>query len=966
MTEDAILRSALAQPPTERDRFLLEMCCGDDELLARLRTMLVDSARTSGARPPSSNPTMAYESSIRDPEESLSPGTMIAGRFKLLECLGEGGMGTVYVAEQVEPVRRKVALKLIKPGMDSRSVLARFEAERQALAMMDHPNIARVFDGGLTEHHRPYFVMEFIKGVPLTQYCDHARLSIPDRLKLFMAVCQGIQHAHQKGIIHRDLKPTNILVGLYDGRPVPKVIDFGLAKAMHQPLTDRSLYTGHDTLLGTPLYMSPEQSDLNNLDVDTRTDIYSLGVILYELLTGTTPLDRQRLYRAAFDEMVRIIRQEEPAKPSTKLSSSAELPGVAANRQIEPARLSKLISGDLDWIVMKALEKDRGRRYASAYGFSRDIERFLADEPVEACPPSAGYRIRKFLHKHRSGVATAAALGVFLLVGTGVSLWLAIRATRAEQHARQVADAEREANALATKRLEQLERTNVILGSIFRDLDPRAEERGGPPLRMQIGQRLDQAAATLSGEAVGDPLTVARLQTTLGITHRRLGDSKKAIDLLRKALATREAQLGPDDPATLEVVHELAESERADGNVTTAVPHLERAYEKRKAVLGPDHPDTLTSMSQLASAYHQAGQRAKALPLQKEALEKQLRVLGPDHLETMSSANDLAMQYWAGGRMNEAIPLLEQLLKRQTDRYGPEHRDTLAVAANLARLYLDAARTDQGLKLYEQTVERFRKTLGDDHIDTLKSAAGLGLAYQQEGKLDKAQALQEALLAKSSAKLGDGHPNTLANMNNLAITYEKAGQFDKAIQLHKQTIERSEKALGRDNPDTLDSWCNLAGCYSAAKQYEQAVEAFDQVLPRLKTTLGPSSRESIRSMSALAFCLLELHQFDRAEAVLRECLNLREKTQPDHWSTYYTKAMLGRALDGRKQTAEAEPLLLAGIGGLKERYSRLPPVGQTRLRESLPWLIEHFEAANKSDEAANWRKELAALTASKP
>ena len=335
---------------------------------------------------------------------------MVAGRYKLLEAIGEGGMGTVWAAEQTKPVRRKVAVKLIKAGMDSKSVLARFDAERQALAVMDHPNIAKVLDGGLTESGRPFFVMEYVKGLPITEYCDAMRLEIPARLGLFVQVCQAVQHAHQKGIIHRDLKPSNILVAPYDDKPVPKVIDFGLAKAMHQSLTELTLHTAHEAVMGTPLYMSPEQAQLNNLDVDTRSDLYSLGVLLYELLTGTTPLEKHRFKEAAWDEIRRIIREEEPPRLSTRLSSSVMLPSLAANRGTEPSRLTALVRGELDWIVMKSLEKDRNRRYATANDLVLDVQRYMADEPVQACPPTVGYRLRKLLRRHKGPVVRRPAL----------------------------------------------------------------------------------------------------------------------------------------------------------------------------------------------------------------------------------------------------------------------------------------------------------------------------------------------------------------------------------------------------------------------------------------------------------------------------------------------------------------------------------------------------------------------------
>ena len=342
------------------------------------------------------------------------PGAMI-GRYKLRELIGEGGMGTVWIAEQTEPVRRKVALKLVKAGMDTKEVLSRFQVERQALALMDHPNIAKVHDGGVTASGRPFFVMEYVKGIPITTYCDEAKLPLKQRLELFVDVCQAVQHAHQKGIIHRDLKPSNVLVCLYDGRPVPKIIDFGLAKAMHQPLTENTLYTAHGLMVGTPQYMSPEQAEFNNLDVDTRTDVYSLGVILYELLTGTTPLERKRIKEAAAHEVLRLIKEEDPQRPSTKISSSGSLPTVAAQRSLEPGQLSRLVKGDLDWIAMKALEKDRGRRYETANGLARDVQRYLADEPVEACPPSMAYKLRKLARRYKSALVMTALLSIVVL-----------------------------------------------------------------------------------------------------------------------------------------------------------------------------------------------------------------------------------------------------------------------------------------------------------------------------------------------------------------------------------------------------------------------------------------------------------------------------------------------------------------------------------------------------------------------
>jgi WD40 repeat protein/serine/threonine protein kinase len=378
-----------------------------------------------------------------------APGAVI-GPYKLLQQIGEGGMGTVFMAEQTEPIKRKVALKIIKAGMDNRQVVARFEAERQALALMDHVNIARVLDVGATESGRPYFVMELVHGVPITKYCDDNHLTPRERLELFVPVCKAIQHAHQKGVIHRDIKPSNVMVTLYDGNPVPKVIDFGIAKATEQKLTERTLFTHYGTMVGTLEYMSPEQAEMSALGVDTRSDIYSLGVLLYELLAGSTPLTRQRFKDANIGEILRIIKDEEPPRPSTRLSDSEALPSISANRHTEPAKLTKLVKGELDWIVMKTLEKDRNRRYETASALAADVQRYLDDEPVHACPPSAWYRIRKFARRHKAALATASVLALVVSVAVAVStalIWLALERERREANFHRITLAHRELSA---------------------------------------------------------------------------------------------------------------------------------------------------------------------------------------------------------------------------------------------------------------------------------------------------------------------------------------------------------------------------------------------------------------------------------------------------------------------------------------------------------------------------------------
>jgi serine/threonine protein kinase/Flp pilus assembly protein TadD len=465
----------------ERGLYLEAACAGSAELRAQVDALL-DAGEKAGSflESPAAEVTATANMPSRE-----GPGVII-GPYKLLQQIGEGGMGAVWMAQQTEPVKRVVALKLIKAGMDSKQVIARFEAERQALALMDHPNIARVLDGGTTDAGRPYFVMDLVKGVPITKYCDEHHLTPRQRLELFVPVCQAIQHAHQKGIIHRDLKPSNVLVALYDGKPVPKVIDFGVAKATGQQLTEKTLDTGFGALVGTLEYMSPEQAEINQLDIDTRSDIYSLGVLLYELLTGSPPFTKKDLEKAGMLEMLRVIREQEPSKPSTKLSTADGLPTLAANRGTEPAKLTRLLRGELDWVVMKALEKDRGRRYETANGFAMDVQRYLNYEPVQAHPPSAWYQLRKFVPRNKAALLAATMAALAILIPSGIGLWLA---------------AERSARQKATERAvdDALENAGVLLAQEkWRDataIAQRAEWRlneggGSAQLRGRVRQLL--------------------------------------------------------------------------------------------------------------------------------------------------------------------------------------------------------------------------------------------------------------------------------------------------------------------------------------------------------------------------------------------------------------------------------------------------------------------------------------------
>ncbi|MBY0460532.1 MAG: serine/threonine protein kinase, partial [Gemmataceae bacterium] len=421
-------RAVELESAAQRKAYLDEACAGAPDVRDRVEALLRAHEAAGGFLQPAAAGPADTANYGPSPE---APGTVV-GPYKLLEKIGEGGMGEVWVADQMESIKRRVALKLIKPGMDSRGVLARFEAERQALAVMDHPNIAKVLDAGTTPDGRPYFVMELVKGTPITEFCDIRKLTPKERLELFVPVCQAIQHAHQKGVIHRDIKPSNVLVALHDEKPVPKVIDFGVAKAVGQQLTEKTIYTGFGALIGTPTYMAPEQATFNALDVDTRADVYTLGVLLYELLAGSPPIEKERLHKAALDEVLRIVRDEEPPRPSQRLSTSQTKASIAATRQSDPAKLSALMKGELDWIVMKALEKDRARRYDTATALAKDVQRYLTGDSVEACPPTLGYRLTKAYRKNRAAALVGSVFAAVLLAATGVSVAFGVTATRAE------------------------------------------------------------------------------------------------------------------------------------------------------------------------------------------------------------------------------------------------------------------------------------------------------------------------------------------------------------------------------------------------------------------------------------------------------------------------------------------------------------------------------------------------------
>jgi eukaryotic-like serine/threonine-protein kinase len=932
--QPVFLAAVASTDPVERARVLNELCAGDAELRARVEALLQAHDRSSALPGAGLGDVAAGLRATLINSATASAGRLIAGRYRLLEEIGEGGMGTVWAAEQLQPVRRRVAIKLIKPGMDSRQVLARFEVERQALALMDHPNIAKVLDGGVTDQGHPFFAMEYVKGVPITEYCDQARVTVEGRLALFTQVCQAVQHAHQKGIIHRDLKPSNILVCLYDGRPVPKVIDFGLAKAMDQPLTEHTLYTAHGVMVGTPLYMSPEQAEFNNLDIDTRTDIYSLGVVLYELLTGTTPLDRQRVKSAIGQEIVRLIKEEEPSKPSAKLSGSGSLPSVAAQRSLEPAQLTRLVRGDLDWIVMKSLEKDRNRRYTTSGGFAEDIERYLRNETITARPPSASYRLKKLVQRNRAAVLAAAVVAVALVAGTAVSAWQAYRATRAGTAALLAAEAERIAKddalvaangerkakddalvaAEAEKRakedaLAREAETKAVLGFVENRIIAAARperEPEGLGRKVTLRKAIEAALPYVHQSFPDQPLIEARLRLTMGRSFILLGDAPTSAEQLEAARALYTQHRGADSPDTLQSMNDLATSYRALGRITDALKLSEETLTLRKAKLGPDHPDTLISMGNLANSYRAVGRHAEALRLNEETLMLRKAKLGPGHIDTLKSMGDLASSFYHAGRYAEALKLYEETLALDTARLGLGHPDTLRCMINLALTYDALGRRAEALKLREETLALNKAKLGPDHPDTLRSMNSLAGSYFVLGRYDDTRKLVEETLALKKVKLGPDHPETLWSMDNLALTYDALGRHAEALKLHEETLALQKAKLGPDHPDTLRSMNSLAESYFGLGRYADAFKLNQETLALRKSKLGQDHPDTFESMDNLAESYFALGQHREALKLFEETLALRKaKLGPDHPNTPLTMRGVAKSLLAVNRAAEA-------------------------------------------------------------
>jgi eukaryotic-like serine/threonine-protein kinase len=859
MTEEVIFNEAIARSPPDRGAYLDQACAGDPALRAAVEALLRANIGATGflKSPP------AGSAATVDVPSREGPGTLV-GPYKLLQQIGEGGMGVVFMAEQTAPVRRKVALKVLKPGMDSRQVLARFEAERQALALMDHPNIARVFDAGTTADGRPYFVMELVRGRPITKHCDEHRLGVRERLGLFADVCRAVQHAHQKGIIHRDLKPSNVLVAPYDGQPVVKVIDFGVAKAAGARLTDQTLFTEFGAVVGTLEYMSPEQAELNNQDIDTRSDVYSLGVLLYELLTGTTPVERKRLRDVALLEMLRVIRDEEPARPSTRLGTTEDLQAISAQRQTDPAKLTRLVRGELDWIVMKALDKDRNRRYDTANGFAMDVQRYLAGDAVLACPASTGYRLKKLWQRKRGLVVATALVFICLVGGIAGTSWGLVRAVGAQNEAEGEATAARQA-----RRAEELQRE-------FADKEKARAEENLKQARSAVDKLFTRVAQDLANkphmeeirrvllvdalqfyqgflaQKATDPVMrneTARAYSRVGDIQQMLGHTPEAVAAMRQAVALTKKLVDdfPGVPAyrvdlvrfrveLASILHwtlrpeedaELRRQALSDAQKLAAdfptVPSYQRLVAGAETDLGNALRDPLGRLNEAEQHYRQGVAAWKKLEADypKEAID----YFGVSHsrLWLGQLLSDTGRLVEAEPELRQAVVLRERLVAQSPDDAGP--KANLAHAqANLAKLLNRSGKPSQAVETFQRAVA-IREKLRDDFPRDAEYQRRLEVEYS---------GLAKALLALGrTQEAEDAHRRALAVVKKLVADHPGMNQYRYS-----------------------SAWCyyDLGLLLSDTKRPQDAADAFRQARVAFDESAAKAP-ESAKFQGALAWFL---------------------------------------------------------------------------------------------------------------
>ncbi len=821
------------------------------------------------------------------------------GPYELVELLGEGGFGMVWLAERREPMVQRVALKVLKPGMDSAAVIGRFEQERQALAVMDHPNVARVFDAGTTTRGLPYFVMEFVRGEPITTYCDRNTLSTQRRLELFAQACDAIEHAHSKGIIHRDLKPSNILVGGDSDKAIVKVIDFGIAKAISSLAEQRTMFTERGQMVGTPEYMSPEQAGMDATGIDTRTDVYSLGVLLYELLSGTLPFDSKSLRAAGYAEIQRIIREVDPPRPATRLSSMGERASdIAKRRQTQVEDLCSELTRELEWIPLKAIRKDRAERYRSAAQLADDVRNYLVGKPLLAGPESAAYRVRKFVRRHRFGVGVAALIGA-ILVGSSGALAVLLAQTRAAQRAADVAAAEARTEAQKAKAVTD------FVSDMLRSADPGRDGR-----QVKVADLLDRAGVAIERTAATQPEIAASMHEVVGSTYQGLGLYEDASKQFRASLELRTRTLGPDHPDTYLARANLAPTLSPMGKEQEAEELLQGAIAGLVKSRGAEARDTLIARASLAKLRHENGKIEEATKLFREVCDAGLRVL-PE--------NDSELPMWLG---------------------------TLGV------LLTDSGKVDEAKTYADKALDRARRTLGNEHPTTQYCMNVLARWHQQRGEFEPAEKLYKEAYAAGLKVLGEEHQSTLYWMNNVARILQDQKRFEEAAPIYEKLVEVQTRVMGAENGDTLMFRSNLARCYQDLKQFDKAEPQMREVVEKGKKTLTMDHLNCMIWQNNLAKLLELKGKPEDAQPLYAEVVEAARKNLPEGHNIRVTFELnLGgcEMLLGHYDKAEA--LML----NAEKQFTAMLPPGHATLKAVRTRLADMYEKMKQGEKAAEWR-----------
>ncbi len=812
-----VFSAARQLPPGERAGFLDSSCAGDPDLRRRVEELLQTGRQAASflERPASEllNPG-EFVRHAAAPAEKI--GDRI-GRYELIEQIGTGGCGVVYKARQEEPVRRYVALKIIKLGMDTRSVIARFEAERQALALMDHPNIAKVLDAGATDTGRPYFVMELVEGVKITDFCDHNHLSIRERLELFIQVCHAVQHAHQKGIIHRDLKPSNILAAMSDGVPLPRVIDFGIAKATRGKLTDETLFTAREQFIGTPAYMSPEQADAREMDIDTRSDIYSLGALLYELLTGRTPFDAKELLDSGLDKIRHTIAEREPAAPSTRLNmmTRADLLTIAQTRKAEPPQLSHLVRGDLDCIIMKALEKDRARRYQTTHDLALDIRRHLNNEPVAAGPPSGLYQFQKLVQRNKLVVTAAAAVVLALAVGAAIS----VRFSFIEHQALMEADQQRlqaQANEQKAEIEEQKARTEAARSSQIAQFLESMLQGVGPSVAMGadttlLKKILDNTSKRIGSDLTNEPGVEADLRNTLGEVYWEIGGLTNAETMYRRALAINIETSGPQAPEAAESMEHLSHVLWREGKLDEADTLAKAGIAIQSQLYGETNLQVARSLEDYAAILNTKGFGARAASTLRQSLAVKETVLGHDNLEVADTLDDLSGMLWSmHSNLSQAQAMRREALAIREKILGATNILVLINSLQVQKIQEDIeGRSSDEEATLNQLVSAQRRLYGGPHPNIAQSLNTLASVLKNEGKLAESEDMRRQALAIQELLLGSQSAEVAQTLGNLGAVLAAEGKFADAEPLLRECYQVRAKLFGGNSALTATAMVDL-------------------------------------------------------------------------------------------------------------------------------------------------------------